>query len=507
MNQSKNMYILYMNIPKYVKYILEIITKNGFESFIVGGCIRDSLLGLTPKDWDITTNATPQQIKDIFIKQNKYFDIIQVGLKHGTIGIKPKHSKEIFDITTYRIDGEYKNFRHPNSIQFTKNIYEDISRRDFTINALACKIIYNQNIKEELIIPLNISNKKINSKKDYILYDIKKYHNNTIFDNNKKESLNDKKYCICKMQLHDYYGGIQDLMQKTIKCVGIPNIRFNEDALRIMRAIRLASVMPNGFTLQDNTKYAILKEYKLLDKISKERITLELKKLLNGKYANIVILEYIDIIKFILPKLNEINIMQLKLNCLSLQYAPNDIAIRFSLLFYTRILHNDTNKLFLKEYIQSCKKALQDIHFDNKTIQNILNIIEFLDYKYIKNKISIKHFLSKHNKKLLWQILCTHLSLQYTYASYNNKQMLDKIKDSFKIFEEIIKNNECYSLKQLPINGKDIKYISLKLNKNIEGKQIGNILDKILNLAINNKIAIQKEIILQEVTKQIINIK
>lgn len=127
-------------IPQGLKNIVDIIESNGFEAFIVGGCVRDSLLGLKPKDWDITTNATPTQVRDIF-KKHKKFSVIDIGEEHGTLGLFEHKTRMLFEITTYRLDGKYNDFRRPSSISFGHSLKADLSRRDFTINALACKIL------------------------------------------------------------------------------------------------------------------------------------------------------------------------------------------------------------------------------------------------------------------------------------------------------------------------------------------------------------------------------
>ncbi len=492
--QDCKTYVLHMDIPLHAKCILEILEQSGFEGFIVGGCVRDSLLGLKPKDWDITTNATPTQVEHIF-KSHKTYSIIPIGLKHGTIGIKPKDSEEIFDVTTYRIDGEYKDSRHPSTINFTNNICEDLSRRDFSINAIACKIVDSQNIQNYLDIPLNI---KLDSKSETTECIIKKYYNDDLL-NNKKETYQVKRYCTCTMKLYDYHNGIRDLIAKNIICVGNAQTRFSEDALRIMRAMRFASILPFGFKLHYDTKQAVIKLFPLLNNISKERINVEFVKLLHGKYVSYVILEYECILLSIMPILNNLDKSQLFLNCVSLQYAPNDTAIRLSILLYSQNYENTES--MLQAHIQSCLYELKKLRFDNKTIQDTLKILSCFRYKPTNNSVSIKYFLSKYDKKLLWQVLCMHLSIQYARMKHcgDSTNEIGQTLNCFEIFKNIIKNNECYSLKQLSINGNDIKNISTKLGKTIDGKQIGDILNHILLSIINGHISPIKNEIFQEV--------
>ena len=184
-------------LPKNVKKIIDILNKNGFEAFVVGGCVRDSIIGLTPHDWDICTNAKPEEIKKCFAN----FNTFDSGIKHGTISIVI--DGEVYEVTTYRIDGTYSDNRRPNSVTFTSDITKDLARRDFTVNAMA----YNE-----------------------------------------------------QYGLLDPYGGRNDLSEKIIRCVGNSDFRFNEDALRIIRALRFASVY--DFVIENETSESISKNLK-----------------------------------------------------------------------------------------------------------------------------------------------------------------------------------------------------------------------------------------------------
>ena len=209
-----------ISIPEKVNELLIKLNRNGFEAFIVGGCVRDSILGKTPHDWDICTNAKPDGIKECLSK----YHTIDTGIKHGTVSVEI--DKEIFEITTYRIDGEYSDNRHPKNVDFTTNIIDDLARRDFTINAIA---------------------------------------------------YNDEKGIV------DPYHGCEDLKLGTIRCVGEPEKRFREDALRIIRALRFASVY--SFRIDSSTAQAILDNRILLNNVSAERIACELNRLVCGDGA------------------------------------------------------------------------------------------------------------------------------------------------------------------------------------------------------------------------------
>ena len=205
-----------IELPKYVAFIIDKLYENGYEAFAVGGCVRDAVMGRIPHDWDITTNALPKQVKSIFNKT------IDTGIKHGTVTVML--NRVGYEVTTYRIDGEYTDGRHPKEVVFTPNLTEDLRRRDFTINAMA----YND-----------------------------------------------------KTGIIDEFDGIEDIQNKVIRCVGVPEDRFNEDALRMLRAIRFSAQL--DFSIDKDTYNAIGKLYKNLSLISKERIQTELTKIITSE--------------------------------------------------------------------------------------------------------------------------------------------------------------------------------------------------------------------------------
>ena len=227
-----------IKLPKSVELILSKLNNCGYEAYIVGGCVRDSIIGTTPHDWDICTSALPEQVMEVF----EGYKIIPTGLKHGTVTIIIDDAQ--YEVTTYRIDGKYEDNRHPKEVSFTSDLKEDLSRRDFTINAMA----YNPSIG-----------------------------------------------------LVDYFGGKKDIRKKLIKCVGNPDERFNEDALRIMRTLRFASTY--GFVITEETSSAVHCNVALLNNIAKERINTELCKLLCGEGVLEILLNYNDVISTIIPEL------------------------------------------------------------------------------------------------------------------------------------------------------------------------------------------------------------
>ena len=226
-----------MTLPRPIEEILEMLTASGFDGYLVGGCVRDAAMGKAPHDFDITTNALPEQTKAVFEKD---FKVIETGIKHGTVTVLA-HGEPI-EITTFRIDGEYRDNRHPESVSFTSDITEDLARRDFTVNAMA-----------------------FSPKKGFV----------------------------------DPFGGLDDISRRIIRCVGEPDKRFHEDGLRILRALRFAATL--GFDIDEATAVSIHKNKDLLRGISAERIYTELVKLLSGDFAQGILRDFSDTFKVFAP--------------------------------------------------------------------------------------------------------------------------------------------------------------------------------------------------------------
>ncbi len=256
-----------MFIPQFLTQIIHALEAKGFEAYVVGGSVRDSFLGNVPSDWDITTSALPDDIIDIFGAGN----CIPTGIKHGTVTLLTNCTA--VEITTYRIDGEYIDNRRPESITFSKNILDDLSRRDFTVNAMA----YNP-----------------------------------------------------KTGILDPFGGKSDLNRKIIRAVGEAEKRFTEDALRIMRALRFAAIL--GFEIEESTKTAIHRCKELLKNIAKERLQTELSKLVAADNPQAILTEFCDVFTEILEGCPLLCGEQWCENAKLLQTADNNLSVRLSLL-------------------------------------------------------------------------------------------------------------------------------------------------------------------------------
>jgi len=397
-----------MNIPYEVEFILNKLENENFKAYICGGACRDLLLNKTPKDWDITTNALPDEIKKVF----KDYKIIETGLKHGTVTLVSNNNP--YEITTFRIDGEYSDNRRPETVQFVNDLFLDLSRRDFTMNALA---------------------------------------------HNPKEGL------------FDYFNGEEDLKNKIIKAVGNPVLRFEEDSLRILRAIRFSSVL--GFLIEEETNEAIFKYCFLLQNISKERIQSELNKILLSDFGADNITYYRFVFEEIFP-----NII----------LTPNYLKNTEDTNFLGKSLSEQLSLLLCENSIKKVEKFLKSLKYDNKTINEVIQILScdyFLKNNIIENNYAfnkrIKYAIKTYGKRNVFNCLC------YLWKK-TGINLLD-------YYSEISGYNQCCTIKQLPINGDSLIELGYK------GKEIGKILNDILDLIIEEKISNDVVMILDYIKK------
>ena len=408
-----------ISLPSQVKYIIDKIYENGYEGFIVGGCVRDSILLKKPNDYDITTNAKPQRIKEIF----KEFKLIENGIKHGTVGVIINN--EVYEITTYRIEGEYENNRHPKNVEFTNQLVEDLKRRDFTINAMA----YND-----------------------------------------------------KVGLIDEFDGMIDIENKIIRTVGNPDERFEEDGLRIIRAIRFSSKL--NFEIEENTMKSIYSKHKILQNISIERITDEINKIIKSDNPQKIMLLYytgvFDIIgmnllikdKFIEEKIKIVKTIK-------------TLEEKIALIEY--ILDTEQNINNIVGY----KNLTQVLRYSNQIIKDVKEIKSYMDVDLTNiDKIEIKKQLRIGNLEKIKQSLNIK-------KIYNNEYKEDLYKENIYIekcistIDEIVSSKECYKLSQLDINGKDL------IKHGYKGDKIGEKLEEILMYVIENPQNNQKENLLK----------
>lgn len=425
-----------INIPIDAKEIIKVLQDNKYKAYVVGGCVRDSILGKEPKDWDITTNAIPEKIIEIF---NNY-NVIPTGLKHGTVTIMINSIP--YEVTTFRTDGVYSDGRHPDSVEFTNDLIKDLSRRDFTINSLA----YNN---EEGIL--------------------------------------------------DYFGGIKDLQDKLIRCVGNPEDRFSEDALRMARACRFSSQL--NFKLDQSVINSILKNSKLIQNISKERIQSELNKILlsenlNGLYHfyQSGLLQYVIPIFescFLCNQSNPYHIYNVGLHIFkSVEFIEMELHLKLTMLFHDvakpicKTLDENGIGHFYGHAEESSKMAIEILgrmKYDNLTITRVRDLIFYHDSEIQDSRKSIRKWLNKIGEETFRNLLKVRkadIKAQNTDYYQERHDKLERIK---VVLEEVLNAKECFSKKDLAINGTDL----IKLGYT-EGKQIGEIINKLVELVLDN---------------------
>ena len=432
-----------IEIPEKINNIINRFEKNGYEAYCVGGSIRDSVMGINIGDWDITTSALPEETKKLFNDEK----IIDTGIKHGTVSIIKDH--EAIEVTTFRIDGEYSDNRHPEQVSFTRNLSEDLKRRDFTVNALA----YSHSAG-----------------------------------------------------LVDLYGGLSDIENKTIRTVGNPEERFQEDGLRIMRALRFASTL--GFTIEEETKKAIHKQKDLLKNISVERISVELTKLLMGNNAFNILTEFPDVFGVFIPEILPcINFKQYGKKhaydvwthiCHTVDTIPQDKILRLTMLLHdlgkvpTHKLNENGDSTFKNHATigsEMAKEILIRLRFDKKTITRVSFLVSHHDFEPPETKIELK----KKMKVLTAEDVRTLLVIKKSDRGALSESYRDISKESEQVLvwlKEIEENNECVTINQLKINGNDLIKLGFK------NEEIGQKLDFVLDCVIEEKVPNTKQALL-----------
>ena len=394
-----------IDLPKNVENIIGSLEEHGFEGFAVGGCVRDSLLKKTPKDWDITTDALPVDMKKIF---KKTFD---TGIAHGTVTVLMDGVG--YELTTYRIDGNYSDGRHPDSVSFSKSLSEDLCRRDFTINAMA------------------YSNKK---------------------------------------GIVDLFDGRKDLQNGIIRAVGDAKKRFDEDALRMLRAVRFAAQL--GFKIDDDTFEAIKEKAKLLSNVSKERIFVELNKSLCGEFAQNIKMVYTSGLYRYIGK----------------EFAKLDKNIYN---FYPRKFPNKKHMywaVFLEniENVEAVKKILFELKSDNATRNNTYLLVKELKNPLPSSDEDIRWSLHRIGADLF----CDYIEI--LKSDKKNKDILDKIDTIENRYSLILKENHAYEISMLDITGKDLMDIGIS-----KGPKIGEVLEFLLKKVIENPLNNEKSSLLR----------
>jgi len=438
-------------IPDQANLIINTLIGKGYEAYAVGGCVRDSILGRRPEDWDITTSATPQEVKHLFPRT------IDTGIKHGTVAVLL--GKTAFEVTTYRIDGEYEDGRHPKEVSFTKSLSEDLLRRDFTMNAMA----YND--KDGLI---------------------------------------------------DIFGGMEDIRKKLIRCVGTPRERLREDALRILRGIRFATQL--GFVIDEESKCAMHELAPMLRQISPERIQGELVKMVTGTYLDQLITGYeLGVTRQFLPEFDRI--METAQETMHHRYnvgvhtvegmrhiAPEKVR-RLTMLFHDmgkpeyKTMDEKGVAHFKKHNIGSVDIAadiLRRLRFDNDTRDKVKKLVYYHDYRMPAKPINVRRAMNKIGKELFPIYLEVRRADTLAQSTYMQEEKLENIAEIEAIYHKILEEEQCITLRELALSGGDLIAAGMK-----PGKDIGRVLDTLLELVLEYPEMNEKELLLQEARKHV----
>nr|WP_034869297.1 HD domain-containing protein [Clostridium lundense] len=441
-----------INIPKSVEFIINTLEEANYESYVVGGCVRDSILNKIPNDWDITTNAKAEQVEEIF--QHRGFKVIETGIKHGTVTIMMDNIG--YEVTTYRIDGEYLDGRHPDKVEFTTSLKEDLSRRDFTINAMA----YN--------------------------------HTEGVVD---------------------YFEGIKDLENEIIRCVGKPLKRFSEDALRMMRAVRFSAQL--GFKIEDNTENAIRSLSSNIRFVSVERIKEEFDKiLLSDNVDKIHSLNCYGLMTHFLPEYdiceatsqnNPYHIFDVATHLIcSVENIEKNLYLRLTMLLHdickpqcktTDELGIDHFYIHAHKSAEKAREILKRMKYDNKTIERVYTLIQCHDYEVYSNK-SIKKLLNKIGEELFVDLLkVKEADIKAQNPRFYEERHM-KLLEIEKKLNSILQQRQCFSLKDLDVNGKDLIELGLA-----QGKEIGKMLNELLEIVMENPELNNKEELINIIKK------
>ena len=426
------MNVIKIDMPTCVREIINTLEDAGFEAFAVGGCVRDAVLGRVPADWDITTSAMPEEVKGLFSRT------IDTGIQHGTVTVMKDHVG--YEVTTYRIDGEYEDARHPKEVSFTSNLVEDLKRRDFTINAMA----YND-----------------------------------------------------RAGIVDEFDGIGDLEKGVIRCVGNPLDRFGEDALRMLRAVRFSAQL--GFAIDEATKEAIVTLAPNLEKISAERIQVELVKLLTSDHPDYLRVAYeTGITAVVLPEFDAV------MNCeqkdalheesvgehtlRSLLNVEADKVLRLTMLFHdfgkpmTRSKSEEGETRFFGHPdvgAELSREIMRRLKFDNDTTDKVKKLTAVHDL-FVKNAPNrVRRCMSKVGKDLFPYFLKVRRANILAWKEDAQEKALSELQELGNIYEGILERGECVSIKELSVDGKDLMAAGVE-----QGKQIGEILSDLLEIVI-----------------------
>lgn len=447
-----------IRIPQNAESIINILNKNGYEAYVVGGCVRDTLLGRKPEDWDITTSAKPEEVKNLFLKT------IDTGIQHGTVTVRMFGCS--YEVTTYRIDGKYEDNRHPKNVEFTSNLIEDLKRRDFTINAMA--------------------------------------------------------YCP-QNGLVDIFDGVGDLEKGIIRCVGDAKERFDEDALRTLRAVRFSGQL--GFDIEKHTLKAIIIKSSNILNVSAERIRVEMTKLITSKCPDrLIVASKTGLTGIFLPEWDKM--LATKQHCKHHLYDVGVHSIKviervkmlyngedpreLQILCWSALLHDvakpecittdedGTNHFYghPEKGADMALDILKRLKFDNYTINIVSRLVRFHDYRFGCSDRVMRRFLNKAGIDIIPMLLLLMEADIMGQSEYMREEKFLMLKEAKKQINMIIEAKEAVTIKELKINGRDLMESGIP-----SGRIIGVILEKLLEEVFDNPNNNNRKYLLKKATK------
>ncbi len=416
-------------LPEYAEIVIQSLERYGYEAYVVGGCVRDSLLGITPKDWDVCTNATPQEVLRVFRKR----PVIKTGLKHGTVTVMVNH--EPVEVTTFRVDGEYTDNRHPDEVIFVSRVEEDLSRRDFTINAMAYSPARG---------------------------------------------------------LVDAFGGQEDLAAGLIRCVGEPDERFNEDGLRIMRALRFASRF--DFGIESETAFSIRRNRHLLENVSVERIFKELKGMLMGKGVLSMLQAFPDVMACIIPELapsfgfdqrNPHHLHDVWTHtAYAVQAAPADEVLRLTMLLHDiakpacfTLGENGKGHFYghPEKGAEMALSILQRLKSDNATLNRVVTLVREHDNQFPTTRAGMRRCIGRLGEDTIQQLFDVKRADMAAQSDHEKEQKNAALRKAALLIDELMDEPHAFTIKDLQINGRALMAMGVPA-----GPDVGRILRTLL---------------------------
>ena len=425
-----------IQLPDEVHFIIDSLGAAGFDAYAVGGCVRDSVLRLRPKDWDICTLALPEQVMRCFDGRH----IIETGLLHGTVTLILGHKP--YEITSYRADGAYSDNRRPDKVEFIGSLKADLARRDFTINAMA-----------------------YSPAEGFV----------------------------------DLCGGMADLNAKLIRCVGPADMRFGEDALRIMRALRFASEL--GFHIEESTSASLLKNKGLLQNIAAERIRSELDLTITGKGVYDVLNDYFPVISEIIPELiptagdvqnnprSGFDVLQHTLKSVAL--APKEVVLRLSMLLHDIAMPACCNETGSKGHFHShaergaqmARGILKRLKYDGATVKSVAELVLYHDAELTPEAKQVRRWLNRLGEAGLWRLVEVKRADISAQADEYKMEGLASLDKTAALIDEIIERRQCFSLAELAVDGGDLIAAGIP-----EGREIGIALNRLLDMVLDEQV-------------------